>query len=319
MKRKNIRIAIQKDGRLMDDSLRLLESRGYKCPPLTDRKTITKIPDQDIEVLFVRQVDIPQYVQSGVADFGIIGSNILYEDDFDVNVVEELGFARCSLVIAVPNDSNIREISDLSEERIATSYPNSLKKALSQTKTNSSIIEIAGSVEVAPLLGLADAVCDITQTGDSLKANGLRIIEKILDSQAVLIESPFVNSVKTSFKDKFCKKIKVEPYIIDFDKSNGLVPAIIQDYKTNDVLMLGYMNKESLAETCKRKKVVFWSRSRKKLWMKGEESGNILELREIFIDCDQDTVLIKADLIGSGVCHTGNRTCFYTKIMEESI
>ncbi len=101
---------------------------------------------------------------------------------------------------------------------------------------------------------------------------------------------------------------------LDFKKGNGLIPAIIQDEKSGDVYMLGYMNEQALEETKKTGKVHFWSRSRKKLWMKGEESGNILVVKEILIDCDNDTILIKVKLQGAVVCHTGNKTCFFEKL-----
>ena len=103
---------------------------------------------------------------------------------------------------------------------------------------------------------------------------------------------------------------------IDFTKNNGLVPAIIQDFQTGDVYMLGYMNEEALQKTIKTEWVYFWSRSRKKLWMKGEESGNKLKVKEIYSDCDNDSILVKVELIGSNVCHNGNKSCFYTKLGE---
>ena len=101
---------------------------------------------------------------------------------------------------------------------------------------------------------------------------------------------------------------------IDFKKCNGLVPAVVQDYKTGEVFMLGYMNEEALQKTLQTGWVYFWSRDRQKLWMKGEESGNKLKLKEIYSDCDNDSILVKVKLIGSNVCHTGNKSCFYTKL-----
>src|SRR3989344_882777 len=101
--------------------------------------------------------------------------------------------------------------------------------------------------------------------------------------------------------------------LIDFKKMKGLVPTIIQDFKSGEVYMLGFMNEEALTKTQKEGFVTFWSRSKKRLWTKGEDSGNRLKVKEIFIDCDQDTILIKVDLIGTNVCHTGNKSCFYTK------
>ncbi|HHT9138906.1 MAG TPA: phosphoribosyl-AMP cyclohydrolase [Candidatus Wunengus sp. YC60] len=107
--------------------------------------------------------------------------------------------------------------------------------------------------------------------------------------------------------------------MIDFKKGNGLIPAIIQDNQSGDVLMLGYMNEEALERTRATGWVYFWSRSRKQLWLKGEESGNKLKIKNIFIDCDNDTLLIKAILMGKNVCHTGNRSCFYNQLDKENI
>lgn len=103
---------------------------------------------------------------------------------------------------------------------------------------------------------------------------------------------------------------------IDFAKNNGLVPTIIQDDKSGEVYMLGYMNEEALQKTIETKWVYFYSRSRQKLWMKGEESGNKLKVKKVYSDCDNDTLLVKVELIGSNVCHTGNRSCFFTKLEE---
>lgn len=105
---------------------------------------------------------------------------------------------------------------------------------------------------------------------------------------------------------------------INFTKGNGLVPVIVQEDKTGEVFMLGYMNEEALQETQRTGWVYFWSRSRQKLWMKGEESGNKLKVKDIFLDCDGDTILVKAELIGKNACHTGERTCFYKNLLEES-
>lgn len=103
---------------------------------------------------------------------------------------------------------------------------------------------------------------------------------------------------------------------IDFKKSNGLIPTVIQSYENGEVLMLGYMNEKALQKTLQTRWVYFWSRSRQKLWMKGEKSGNKLKVKEVCSDCDEDSILVKVELIGSNVCHTGNKTCFYTKLGE---
>jgi ATP phosphoribosyltransferase len=206
MKRNTIRIALQKSGRLRDDSLALLKSRGLICDVANDREIITPSSDVNVEFLFVRQYDIPQYVQCGAADFGIVGRNTLYENDYNVTVLEELRFGECRLIVAVPIGSPIVEVGDLDGERIATSYPNSVRKLLDTERVNAAIVDVTGSVEVTPRLGLADAICDITQTGDSLRANGLREVVTLLRSRAVIIESPYTNAQKTAFKNTYAPK-----------------------------------------------------------------------------------------------------------------
>lgn len=203
MKRNNIRIAIQKEGRLRNPSLEYLESLGLQFPKENGRTLVVPCKNADAEILYVRHSDVPQYVQNGAADFAIVGGNVLYEKDFKIREVEKLNFGKCSLVIAVPLDSSIKKIQNLEGERITTSYPNSLRKFLQKQKINAAIIEIRGSVEVAPALGLADAICDLTQTGNTLKENSLKPIETLFDSMAVFIESPFESRQKDEFIKKF--------------------------------------------------------------------------------------------------------------------
>lgn len=203
MKCNNIRIAIQKEGRLRNPSLEYLESLGLQFPKQNGRTLVVPCKNADAEILYVRHSDVPQYVQNGAADFAIVGDNVLYEKDFKIREVENLNFGKCSLVIAVPLDSSIQKIQDLEGERIATSYPNSLRKFLQKQKINAAIIEIRGSVEIAPALGLADAICDLTQTGNTLKENSLKPIETLFDSMAVFIESPFESMRKDEFIKKF--------------------------------------------------------------------------------------------------------------------
>jgi ATP phosphoribosyltransferase len=203
MKRNNIRIAIQKSGRLQEPALELLSSWGLEWKHENGRNLIAPCTNADVELLYVRHSDIPQYVQSGAADFGIVGKNILYEDKFDVTTLQELDFGQCNLMVAVPIDSLVKDVVGLEGERVATSYPNSLRKFLKQEKLSAAVVEIQGAVEVAPALGLADAICDITQTGSTLRANGLKQIATLFRSNAVLIESPSDNEQKNKFKRRF--------------------------------------------------------------------------------------------------------------------
>ncbi len=202
MKRTNIRIAIQKSGRLRAKSEKLLNEWGIDCEADNKGRLVIPCNGGEFEILFVRYGDIPEYVASGVADFGIVGQNILYEDRFNVGVVKQLGFGECRLIVAAPKRSSIKTVADLEGERIATSYPNSLRKFLKKERLGATIIKIRGGVEAAPAIGLADAVCDLTQTGKTLDANGLKIIATVLESQAVLIESKFLSAKAEKFKEK---------------------------------------------------------------------------------------------------------------------
>lgn len=186
----NFRIAIQSKGRLAEESMNFLSSLGLTFSP-NGRNYIAKCQNYDLEILFIRDDDIPEYVEGGVADFGIIGENVLLEKQSQVIVAQKLGFGRCSLVIAIPENSSIKQLSDLEGERIATSYPNLLKTFLEKEKINAAVIPIKGSAEIAPSLNLADAICDLTKTGQTLKENNLKPIATILESQAVLIQSPY--------------------------------------------------------------------------------------------------------------------------------
>jgi len=190
MKANKLRIAVQKEGRLREPSLNFLESSGLRFARENSRALITPCQNVGIEILYVRHRDIPQYVQSGAADVGIVGENIIYEDNPQIKVAKRLGFGKCSLVVAAPKNSAIKTVFDLEGERIATSYPNSLKRFLQQKKITASIIEIRGSVEITTSLNIADAICDLVQTGKTFEENGLVQIEKVLDSEAVLIQNP---------------------------------------------------------------------------------------------------------------------------------
>lgn len=206
---KTIRIAIQKRGRLMQPSLDFLKSLGLLFGPNGSR-LINPCLNADIELLYVRNRDIPKYIMSGVSDYAIVGENVLIERGCKSKVIKKLGFGKCSLVIAAPvssiNDFSVRSVYDLADKRIATSYSNTLGVFLREKGVNASVVGINGSVEICPSLDLSDAVCDITQTGETLRANGLQIVEKVLDSEAVLVESPFLNKEKSEVFRNFLTK-----------------------------------------------------------------------------------------------------------------
>jgi len=198
MKLQNLTIAVQKKGRLNDASTAFLATLGIAAKP-NGRKFIGACKKTGIDVLFVRDDDIPQYVSSGVVDFGIVGKNVLAEKDVFTNNVKQLDFGVCRLVIASPKNSSIKSVGDLEGTRVATSYPTLLKKYLESKNIKASIVDLKGSVEIAPKLNLADAVCDLVQTGQTLEENELVQIETIMESTAVLIESPINNANKEKF------------------------------------------------------------------------------------------------------------------------
>lgn len=200
-----LKIAIQNNGRLSDGSIAFLKSLGLKFDP-NGRNLITWCKNFDLCILYVRNSDIPEYVERGVADFGIVGENVLCEKLSSLNIVKKLGFGICRLVIAAPKDSSVETVYDLNGRRIATSYPESLSVFLRKYGVNSVIVRLNGSVEIAPGLNIADAVCDITQTGRTLAENNLKPVIEILKSQAVLVESPF----KTDEKNIFLNLINYE-------------------------------------------------------------------------------------------------------------
>ncbi len=181
-----IKIAIQKSGRLNEKSVDILKKCGlsfenYKSSLIS---TCNNFP---LEFLFLRDDDIPEYVQDGIAHIGICGENVIVEKGAKVEYLQKLGFGKCTLKIAVPNDSAINTISDLNGKSIATTYPVILQNYLTQNNLNSEIIEISGSVEIAPNLGLSNAICDIVSTGGTLKSNGLKSFVDVMHSEAILI------------------------------------------------------------------------------------------------------------------------------------
>lgn len=185
MRNENLKIAIQRSGRLSESSIRLLK----KCDISFNNgngKLKSVAYDFPLEILFLRDDDIPQYIEDGVADCGIVGENVIAEAQSKLDVVERLGFGRCRLSIAVPRGFDYEDIDALSGRRIATSYPRLLKKFLDAKGIEADIHTISGSVEIAPSIGLSDAVCDLVSSGSTLFTNGLEEVETIMSSEAVL-------------------------------------------------------------------------------------------------------------------------------------
>ncbi len=183
---KTLKIAIQKSGRLNEKSVALLKNCGLSFENYKS-SLISSVSNFPLEILFLRDDDIPEYVQDGIADLGIVGENVIHETDVKVIYLQRLGFGKCTLKIAIPRHSDVQSLHDLNGKSIATSYPVILKKFLEKNKVSADIRTISGSVEISPGLGLSDAICDLVSTGGTLKSNGLKPFADVLESEAVLI------------------------------------------------------------------------------------------------------------------------------------
>lgn len=204
----NLKLAIQKKGRLNEKSLQLLKSCGIEIENFQERLFVTA-SNFNLDVLFLRDDDIPEYVQDNVAHIGIVGENVMLEKGLEVESVKKLGFGKCSLMLGIPEKDELENIKELENKTIATSYPKILRDYLEQNSIKAKVIQISGSVEIAPALGVADYICDLVSTGNTLKLNKLKKSFKILDSQAVLIKSNKLkenSELKTTF-DKLMLRI----------------------------------------------------------------------------------------------------------------
>jgi ATP phosphoribosyltransferase len=196
-----IKIAIQKSGRLNEESLIMLKKCGIS---IDNGKDQLKAPARNfpMEVLYLRNGDIPQYLRDGVVDLAIIGENLIHEKGKDLVVLEKLGFSKCRVSIAVPKETSFGGVSELEGKRIATSYPNTVNQFLEANGITADLHIINGSVEIAPNIGLADAICDIVSSGSTLFKNNLKEVVKILESQAVLVQSPSLPLEKKQIVEK---------------------------------------------------------------------------------------------------------------------
>lgn len=206
-KMSKLKIAVQKSGRLNESSLKLLKDCGFNVNNGNDQLKVS-VENFPIELLYLRNSDIPQYVEDGTADIGIIGENLLIEQKKNITILLKLGFAKCRVSLAVPKEIDTNELSYFEGKKIATSYPATLKTFLNENKINAEIHAIAGSVEIAPNIGLADGICDIVSSGNTLFKNGLRETKIILKSEAVLVQSHKVNSDKKALIDQVLFRIQ---------------------------------------------------------------------------------------------------------------
>lgn len=202
-----LKIAIQKSGRLSEKSLQLLEECGIKISN-GERKLKAVAQNFPVEILFLRDDDIPQYVEQGVADIGILGENEVWEKGKAVKVIQQLGFAGCRMSLAIPKDESYTDLTYFEGKRIATSYPKILLDFFNRNNIQVLIEEISGSVEIATSIGLADAVFDIVSTGSTLLMNGLKEVETVVKSEAVLIANPNLTEAKQAILNKLLFRIQ---------------------------------------------------------------------------------------------------------------
>ncbi len=196
-----IKIAIQKSGRLNEDSVKILKDCGISIDNGKDQlKAETR--NFPMEVMFLRNGDIPQYLRDGVVDIAIIGENVLIEKGKDIAIAERLNFSKCKVSLAVPKNFEYNSIQDLEGKRIATSYPNTVTDYLTKKGISAELHQISGSVEIAPNIGLADAICDIVSSGSTLFKNNLKEVEVMLTSEAVLAVSPKISEENTKLLEK---------------------------------------------------------------------------------------------------------------------
>lgn len=226
-----LRVAIQKSGKLYDESIALILECGIRVNR-ADNKLKATAKNFPIELLYLRDDDIPEYVQDGVADIGIVGENIIIEKERNIEISERLGFAKCRLSIAVPEEFKYNGTEDLNGLRIATTYPKTLSQFLDAKGVKAEIIEISGSTEIAPSIGLSEAVCDLVSSGSTLLSNRLKEVEGVLNSEAVLIRSRELSNEKLIILDKLIfrirsvQKAKNSKYI-HLNVPNNSLPTII--------------------------------------------------------------------------------------------
>ena len=228
-----LKIAIQKSGRLSEKSLELLKDCGIKIST-SNRKLRTESPNFPIEVLFLRDDDIPQYVEQGVADIGILGENKEKKKEKDVAQIRQLGFAACKLCLAIPKDELYTDLNYFQDKKIATSYPKILQNYFDENNINVKIEEIGGSVEIAPSIGLANAIFDIVSTGSTLLTNGLKQVETVVESQAVLIANKNLDTEKQAILDRLLFRIEA----VKQSSENKYILLNAPNAKLNEIIAL---------------------------------------------------------------------------------
>lgn len=204
---KALKIAIQKSGKLSDTSLKLISEAGIQITN-NSRNLFSQSGNFPLQTLYLRDDDIPKYVEDGVADAGIVGEDMLIEKGFNLRVMEKLGFARCRLSLAIPRSVEYEGLSFFEGKKIATSYPSVLKSFLRKKQIRAEVHEISGSVEIAPCIGLADAIFDVVSSGSTLTSNGLREVETVMYSEAVLVAGRNLEKEVAAVLEKFLFRLR---------------------------------------------------------------------------------------------------------------
>jgi ATP phosphoribosyltransferase len=233
-----LKLALQKDGRITEESIGLLRASGLNFE-FTVRSLFSPCTNFPLDLLSLRDDDIPEYVQDGVSDLGIVGANVVEEKGANVSVIERLGFGKCRLALCVPKNGALNDLESLKGKRIATSYPRTLGRFLSSRQISADIVEISGSVEITPALNVADATCDILSTGSTARVNGLEPLLTIMESEAVLIaneavlESPaateidrLLTRIRSSLRARGNKYVMMNAPLTSVEKLKELVPGM---------------------------------------------------------------------------------------------
>ena len=237
----NIKLAVQKDGRLTENSLQLLRNCNLDIEKFSD-KLVVSVRNFKLDLLFLRDDDIPEYVQDGVAELGIVGEDVIKETKSDVKIVKKLGFGKCNLRIAIPENIELKNLSSLNHKRIATSFPNILTDYLLQNKIDAKVVHISGSVEAAPSLGIADYICDLVSTGNTLKLNKLKASINVLESEL------FEEIGLTTNKDALTHIENIKIYSLYFEKfySKSILVSPIYKVDINRPDRITYMLNEKI-------------------------------------------------------------------------
>ncbi|WP_434036110.1 ATP phosphoribosyltransferase [Formosa sp. 4Alg 33] len=258
-----LKIAVQKSGRLYDESMQILKDIGISIDNGRDQLKVSA-KNFPLEVFYLRNGDIPQYLKDGVVDAAIIGENVLIEKGGDIQIVQKLGFSSCKVSIAVPKSAKYASMQDLEGKRIATSYPNTVQQFLDKNNVNAQLHIINGSVEIAPNIGLADAIVDIVSSGSTLFKNGLKEVEVLLKSEAVLASSPLISEANSDilniikFRIESVLKGRRSKYVLlnaPNDKLDEII-AILPGMKSPTVLPLAQEGWSSVHTVIDKNK--FW-------------------------------------------------------------